>query len=123
MRPKMMCHIGQQAWCFITGRLHHPTVETRKGWCHERMPGVLISRCCQVFQDNVVAHGLDSDQAKPACKRFILRHRDLFGWHRLSQTCAFHVAIRHNRFFNATVDLLLRAIRGTDKLIEARELQ
>jgi hypothetical protein len=76
-----------------------------------------------LLQQHRVAYRLYPHQAQTACKHFILRHRELFGWHLVSQTCAFLVAIRHDRFFHATVDLRLRAIRGTDKPIEARELQ
>ena len=41
----------------------------------------------------------------------------------MRQTCAFFLAVRHHRFFNVAVDLLLRPIGRADKPIEARELQ
>jgi len=44
MRPQVMFHRRQQSWCLIARRLHHPTVETRKGLLHVRMPRVLVSR-------------------------------------------------------------------------------
>ena len=123
MRPKVVFHIRQQARGFITGRLDHLTVETRQGWLHQRMPGVLIACLCRLLQHNVVAHGVHPHQAQTARKRFILRHRDVFGWHLVRQTRALLLAVRHDRFFHATVDLLLRPIGSADKPIEARELQ
>ena len=123
MRPKVMFNIRQQARGFIAGRLDDLTVETRQGLLHQRMPGVLIACLGRLLQNNVVAHGLHPHQAKPACKRFILRQRDVFGGHLLRQTRALLLAVRHDRFFHVTVDLLLRPIGGPDKAIEARELQ
>jgi len=58
-----------------------------------------------------------------ACKRFILCHRDRFGWHLVTQAGALLLTVGHDRFFNATGDLLLRPIRSPHKPIEARELQ
>ena len=89
----------------------------------QRMPGVLIACLGRLLQDNVVAHGLDPHQAQTAGKRFILRHRDVFGGHLVSQARALLLAVRHDRLFHATVDLLLRPIGSPDKPIEARELQ
>jgi hypothetical protein len=40
----------------------------------------------------------------------------------MSQTRAFFLPVRHNRFFNVTVDLWLSAIGRTDKSIKARWL-
>ena len=123
MRPEVMFHIRQQAWGFIAGRLDHLTVETRQGLLHQRMPGVLIACLGRLLQHNVVAHGLDPHQAQTARKRFILRQRDVFGGHLVRQTRALLVAVRHDRLFHVTVDLLLRPIGSPDKPIEARQLQ
>src|SRR6266571_3072303 len=54
MRPQVMLNIRQQSRGLITGRLNDRAVETRKGRLHERVPGVLIARRCQLFQENVV---------------------------------------------------------------------
>ncbi len=43
MRPEVMFNICEQAWGFITGRLDHLTVETRKGLRHALPPGILIA--------------------------------------------------------------------------------
>jgi hypothetical protein len=52
MRPKVMCHIRQQAWCLIACRLDYLTVETDKGLFHEFLPGVLIACLCRLLQQN-----------------------------------------------------------------------
>jgi len=67
--------------------------------------------------------GVYPHQAQTARPRFIERHRYLFRRHVLSQPCAFFVAVRHHRFFNMTVDLVLRPIGRADKPIETCELQ
>jgi hypothetical protein len=41
----------------------------------------------------------------------------------VSQTRAFLLAVRRDRFFHVTVDLVLRPIRSADKPIETREFQ
>src|SRR2546422_2102645 len=71
MRPKVVFNIGQKPWSLITGRLNDRAVETRKGRRHERVPGVVITRRCQLFQENGVAHGFYAHQAQTAWKRFI----------------------------------------------------
>src|SRR5712691_3174552 len=58
-----------------------------------------------------------------ACKRFILRQRDRFGRHLVTQARTLLLTVCHDRFFHAAVDLLLRPIRSPYKAIEARELQ
>ena len=123
MRPEVVGHIGEQARCFITGRLHPLAGETRKGWRHPLIPRVLIPCGCRVLQHHVVALGVHPHQAQTARTRFIERHRHLFGRHLVSQARAFFLTVRHHRFFNVTIDLLLRPIRGADTSIEARELQ
>ena len=123
MRPKVMLNIGQQARCFIAGRLDDLTVETRKRLLHERMPRVLIAGVGRLLQDDVVALGFHRHQAQPPGKRFILGQRDVFGGHVFGQTRAFLSAVRHDRLLHLTVDLLLRPIGGRDKAIKAGELQ
>jgi hypothetical protein len=123
MRPKVMCHIRQQAWCLIACRLDYLTVETDKGLFHEFLPGVLIACLCRLLQQNIVAHGLDTDEAQTARKGFIVCQRDCFRRHFVSQPLALFAAVRHDCFFNATVDLLLGSVRGPHKSIEARDLQ
>ena len=49
--------------------------------------------------------------------------RDRSGWHLVSQPRALLSAVRHDRFVNAPVELLLRAIGSADKPLEARDLQ
>jgi hypothetical protein len=120
MRPEVMFNIRQKAWCLIASRLHHPTVEAHKRLFHELLPSVVIVGLGHLFQENVVAPSLDPNQTQTTRKGFILRHRDIFGGHLVSQTCAFFLTVRHHCFFNVTVDLLLRPIGRADKPIEAR---
>jgi hypothetical protein len=122
MRPQMVCNIGEEPWSFIAGRWDHPTVETRQSLFHQGMPGVVIPCRCSLLQHHGVAHGLDPHQAQTACKRFILRERDRFGGHRVSQPCTLFLAVRHDRFFNATVHLLLGPIRRPHKPVETCQL-
>jgi len=103
--------------------LHDLTVEARQGLLHQGIPGVLIVCLGCLLQENVVTHRRDPHQTQTARKRFILRQRDHFVGHLVSQTHAFLLAVRHDGLFYATVDLLLRAVGGADKPIEARELQ
>src|SRR6266571_5456335 len=123
MCPEVVGNIREQPRGFITGRLNHLAVETRKGWRHQLIPRVLIPCWGGVLQHNVVALGVYPHQAQTARQRFIQRHRHLFRRHLVRQTCAFFLAVRHHRFFNVAVDLLLRPIGRADKPIEARELQ
>ena len=46
MCPEVVCNIREQARGFITGRLNHLAVETRKGWRHQHIPRVLIPGWC-----------------------------------------------------------------------------
>ena len=87
------------------------------------MPGILIACLSRLLQENVVALGVHPHEAKATCQCFILRQRDVFGRHLVSQTRAFLLAVRRDRFFHVTVDLVLRPIRSADKPIETRELQ
>ena len=120
MGAEVMGHIREYARGFITGRWNHLAVETRQGWRHQRMPRVLISCWCCMLQDNGVALRVHPHQAQTTRKRFIQCHRHLFGRHLVSQTCAFFLTVRHDRFFHVTVDLLLGPIGRADKPIEAR---
>src|SRR5215468_10562113 len=70
-----------------------------------------------------VTLGFRCHQAKSAGKRFILGQRDGFGGHVLCQPGAFLLAIPHNRFLHLAVDLLLDAIGGSHKAIEAGEFE
>jgi len=81
MGAKVMLNIRQKPRGLITGRLNHLTMETRKGLLHKPLPGVLIACLGRLFQENVVAHRLDPHQTQTARKGFILRYRDVFGWH------------------------------------------
>jgi len=81
----------------------------------------LITGVGRLLQNNVVALGFRSHQAKAAGKRFILGQRDGFGGHVLGQPCAFLLAIPYNRFLHLAVDLLLDAIGRGNKAIEAYE--
>ena len=123
MRSKVVFHIRQQAWGLITGRLHHPAVETRKSWRHQRIPRVLIACLGHLFQENVVALGVHPHQAQTARQRFIPRHRHVFGRHLVCQTSAFLMAVCHDRLLHATIDLLLGPIRRPHKPVESRQLQ
>jgi hypothetical protein len=123
MGPKVLGNIRQSARGFIAGGLHDLTVETREGLLHEFLPGVLIACLGRLLQENVVAHRLDPHQAQTARKRFILRQRHRFGGHLVRQTGTLLVAVRHDRVFHTTVDLLLGPIGGADKPIEARDPQ
>ena len=71
MRTEVMLHVGQQARCFIAGRLYDLTVETRKRLLHQRIPRVVIAALGRLLQNDVVALGVRRHQAKPAGKRFI----------------------------------------------------
>lgn len=122
MGPTVVFNGREKSRCFITGRLHDPTVATRQSRLHQRLPGVLIPCRCQLVQHHVVAHGFHPHQTQTACTRFILRQRDLLGWHLLSQARARLAAGCHDRFCNAMVDLLLRPLGGADKPIAARDL-
>ena len=53
MRPQVVFNIGQKPWGFITGRLYHPTIETRQGRLHQGLPGVVITRLGRVFQQDI----------------------------------------------------------------------
>jgi hypothetical protein len=44
MGLQVLFHIREQAWSLIARRLHHLTVEPRKGRLHKRLPGVVIPR-------------------------------------------------------------------------------
>ena len=77
----------------------------------------------RLFQQNRVAHRLDPHQAQTARKGFILCHRDGFGGPLASQARTLLLAVCHDGLFNATVELLLGPLGGTDKLMEARDLQ
>ena len=123
MCAQVMFHVGQQPRCFIAGRLNDLTVQTRQGLLHERLPRVLITGVGRLLQHNVVALGFRCHQAQSAGKRFILGQRDGFGGHVLCQPCAFLLAIPHNRFLHLAVDLLLDAIGGSNKAIEACEFE
>jgi hypothetical protein len=123
MRPKVMGHVCQKPRGLIAGRLDHWTVETRQGLLHQRLPGVLISRLGRLLQHHGVAHRLDANRTETTRTGFILRHRDLFGGHLVRQPRALLVAVHHDGLFHATVDLVLRPIRGADKPIETRHLQ
>jgi hypothetical protein len=123
VRAEVMFHVGQQARCFIAGRLDHLTVQTRQRLFHERMPRVLIAALSRLLQDDVVALGFHRHQTKPACKRFILGQGDGFGGHVPGQQRAFLAAVSHDRLLHLAVDLLLGPIRRADKPIKARELQ
>ena len=123
MRPKVMGHVCQKPRGLIAGRLDNWTVETRQGLLHQRLPGVLISRLGRLLQHHGVAHRLDANRTETTRTGFILRHRDLFGGHLVRQPRALLVAVHHDGLFHATVDLVLRPIRGADKPIETRHLQ
>ena len=123
MRSKVMFNIRQQSRGFITGRLDHRAVETRKGLFHQGIPGVLIPCLGRLLQDLGVAPSLDPNHTQTTRKGFILRHRDVFGWHLASQARTLLVAVRHDRLFNTTVDLLLRPIGGANNPMQARDLQ
>jgi hypothetical protein len=87
------------------------------------MPGVVLPYWCCLLSYNVVTHGLDPHQAQTAGKRFILRERDRFGGHLVRQPCTLFVAGRHDRFFNATLHLLLGPIRRPHKPVETCQRQ
>jgi hypothetical protein len=87
------------------------------------MPGIVIACLSRLLQENVVALRVHPHEAKATCPCFILRQRDVFGWHLVSQTRTFLLAVRRDRVFNVTIDLVLRPIRSADKPIETRELQ
>jgi hypothetical protein len=72
VRAEVMLHVGQQARCFIAGRLYDLTVETRKRLLHKRIPRVLIAGVGRLLQNDVVALRVRRHQAQPAGKRFIL---------------------------------------------------
>jgi hypothetical protein len=59
MRAKMMLDRSHKAGRFIAGRWDHLTVEPRKRALHQRIPGVLITTLGRLFQDEVVAFGLE----------------------------------------------------------------
>ena len=123
MRPQVMFNVRQQSRGLIACRLDHLTVEPHQGLRHQLLPGVLIACLGRLLQENVVAHGVYAHQAQTACKGFILRHRDVFGWHLVRQACAFLAAVRHDGLFHTTVDLLLHAVGSADKPIKARDPQ
>jgi len=123
MRAEVMFHIREEPWRFVTCRLDHLAVEPCQGVLHQGIPGVLIARLGRVLEQDIVAHGFDSDQAQTASKGFILRRGDLLRRHLLRQACCLLTLVCHDGFFNVTIDLLLRAIGGAHKPIEPRELQ
>jgi hypothetical protein len=90
---------------------------------HQGIPGVVVPCLRRLLQENGVAHRLDPHEAQTSRKRFILRPRDVFGGHLVSQRRAFLVAGCHDGLFHATGDLRLRSLGGTDKPIETRALQ
>jgi hypothetical protein len=87
------------------------------------MPGIVVAGLGRLFQENIVAPSRDPNQTQTARTRFILCYRDILGWHRASQARPLLVTVRHHSLFHATVDLLLRAIGGADKPMEACEPQ
>jgi hypothetical protein len=74
-----------------------------------------------LLQQHIVAPSLDPNHTQTARTGFILRHRDVFGWHLASQARTLLVAVRHDSLFNATVDLLLRPRGGADTPMETCE--
>ena len=110
-----MFNIRQQAGSFITGGLHHLTIELGQGRRHEFIPGGLIAGLSELFHNNEVAVGVHRHQAKPPSKRFVLSHSDVSAGHVLGQARGFGLAVGDHRFFHLTVDLLLRSIGGRDK--------
>ena len=123
MRPKVVFHIREKSRGFITGRLAPLAGETRKGLFHQGMPGVLSPCLRRLLQEHVVAHRLDPHQAQTSRTRFLLRQREVFGGHLVSQTRAFRLAVCHDGLFHATVDVLWRPLGGADTSIEARDRQ
>jgi hypothetical protein len=52
MRSEVMCYVGQQARCFIAGRLYDLAVQTRQRLFHERLPRVLIAGVGRLLQND-----------------------------------------------------------------------
>src|SRR5215831_20672822 len=103
MRPEVLGYIRQQAWRLIAGRLDHLAVETCKCWLHTRLPGVVIPCLRCLLQQDIVAYWLYAYQAQTARKRFILRQRNVSGWHLVGQPLALLLTVRHDGFFNTPV--------------------
>jgi hypothetical protein len=123
MRAEMMLDIGHKTRGFVTGGLHHLTVELLQGRCHEGIPDVLIAALSELLQNNAVAHGLGSHQAKSAREGFVLGHRDSFARHIFGQAGGFGVAVVDDGVLNFAVDLLLSAVGGGDKSVQSREVE
>jgi hypothetical protein len=83
----------------------------------------VIAGLRQLFQKHEVALGVHRDEAKAAGKRFVLGHRKVFLGHAVGQACGFILAIGHHRLFNVDIDLLLSAIGGCHKAVEARQVE
>jgi hypothetical protein len=123
MRPQVVFDRGEKPWGFITCCWHHPTGEPRQGLFHQCMPGVVSPCRCRLLQHHGMAHGFHPHQAQTARTGFILRQREVFGWHLASQTRGLCVAVRPDGVLHPTVALVLRPLRGADQAIEACELQ
>ena len=77
MRLQIVFDIGQQARCFIAGRLDHPAVERGQGGCNELIPCCLTAGLSGLFQNNEIALRVHRDEAKAAGKRVVLGHREV----------------------------------------------
>jgi hypothetical protein len=123
MRAERMRDIGHKTRGFVTGGLPPRTVERLQGRCHEGIPDTLIAGLGELFQDNAVAHGLDSHQAKSARAGFGLGHRDGFARHIFGHAGGFGLAVVDDGWFNLAVDLLLSAVGGGDESVQSREVE
>src|SRR5262245_53772114 len=93
MVPPCSCAC-QPSWALTTGRLDHVARARSQGVLHARVPGVLITRLCSVLQQEIVADGVHSDQAKPPGKGLILRDGDVLRRHGLRQAPCLLPAVR-----------------------------
>src|SRR5215831_3937146 len=87
------------------------------------MPCSLIASLSELFQNNEVALGVHSDEAKAAGKRFVLGHGEVFVGHSLGQAWGLGLVIVDDRLFNVNIDLLLCAIGGGHKAVQTRQVQ
>src|SRR5215813_85815 len=123
MRPEGLCDIRQKSRCLVARRLDDMTLERSQGLLHPRVPGGMIPCLRWFLQEDIVADELQSYQAQPPGKGFILGHRDISRHHVSRQAPRLLVAVGNDRFFHPLVDPLLCPIEGAHKPIEAGHLQ
>lgn len=123
MRPEVLCDIRQKSWCLVARRLDDMTLERSQGLLHPRVPDGVIPSLGWFLQEDIVADWLQSYQAQPPGKGFILGRRDISRHHVSRQAPRLLVAVGHDRFFHPLVDPLLCPIGGAHKPIEASHLQ